>query len=152
MITSVFVGPLDRLQVDELSNRILPDSEYSRIVDETSMVLEESVYQSEIALGFASLIHAVENRFRALVQKEEKLGELRYFYQCDSEFPLIKKSNQNLLYIIGTSEAMSCIDVLVHEFDLATINMVLPYLSSRSVKLYQHVLAHYFEIENELAN
>ena len=150
MITSVLVSPLNRSQIDELSGRVLPASEYSRIVDDAVGILDDSIDHSDIALGFASLIFAVENRFRALMVKEEKLGELRYLYQSESELSPIRKSNQNFSYIIGTSEAMSCIDALVHEFDLATISMVLPYLSTRSVKLYEHVLANYFEIENEL--
>ncbi len=150
MITTVAVVPLDRFQIDELSSRNLPISEYTRIVDDAVVVLEDSIDHSDIALGFASLIYAVENRFRALMVKDEKLGELRYSYQSESELSPIRKSNQNLSYIIGTSEAMSCIDIMVSEFDLATINMVLPYLSSRSAKLYEHVLANYFEIQNEL--
>lgn len=150
MITSVLVVPLSRALVEELSGRILPESEFQQMVESAMSELSKSINHPIITLGFASLIYAVEKRLLALYKKEEKLGQLRYIHQYGSEDEVIKKATQNLPYIIGIGEAMSCVDILVSEFDQTTLTLVMPYVATKSVQLYQQVLAENIEIENEL--
>lgn len=152
MITSVSVIPLSRRLIVELSSRILPDSAYGQMVDEAMVNITKSVACPDIVLGFASLIYAVEKRFIALQNKEEKLGELRYNHFTESDGLVIENATRNLNYIIGIGEAMSCIDILVNEFDQYTLNLVLPYITVRSVQLYLEISENSLELENELVN
>lgn len=152
MITSVSVVPLSKRLIVELSSRILPESPYGQMVDDAMVGLKKSVSCSEIALGFASLIYAVEKRFMALRDKEEQLGKLRYNHLNESNGRIIENANRNLLYIIGIGEAMTCIDILVKEFDQYTLNLVLPYVTVRSVQLYLEISENSYELENELVN